>query len=128
MAGGASYICGLLSLQPMNELAFFFSAVFAQAGGQAQSPLSMIILWGGVFIIFYVFFILPQMRRQKKDKEFRKGLDKGQRVVTLSGIHGKVVSVEEHTVLLEVDEGVKLRMNKDAVARPLDQKPAETKK
>jgi preprotein translocase subunit YajC len=78
------------------------------------------LLYGAVFIVFFLFFIRPNMQRQKKDKLFRESLQKGSRVATVSGIHGKVVSIEDGTVLLEVDEGVKLRFDKSAIGRSLD--------
>lgn len=83
------------------------------AGG--QNPYSMLLLWGGVFVIFFFFFIRPQMQRQKKDKLFRENLKKGDRVVTAGGVYGRIVSVEDAVVLLEVDEGVKMRVRKVAV-------------
>lgn len=109
------------------------NTVAVSAGILAQSPakgpglVPTLLLWGGVFLIFYLFFILPQVRRQRKEKEFRNTLQKGQRVATLSGIHGRVVAVEDTSVLLEVDEGVKLRVDKVAIGRSLDT-PAESAK
>jgi preprotein translocase subunit YajC len=74
-----------------------------------------ILLMGGVIGIFYFFLILPQQRRAKKEKEFRDSLKKGDSVVTIGGLHGKIVHLDEHTVLLEVDNNVKLKFDRTAI-------------
>ncbi len=80
-------------------------------------------------VVFFVFMILPQIRRQKKEKEFRENLKKGDRVVTIAGIHGKIVTLDDDgSALIEVDEGVKLRMERAAIARHVGQKDSEAKK
>ncbi|MCB9235943.1 MAG: preprotein translocase subunit YajC [Bacteroidia bacterium] len=80
-------------------------------GGMMQ-----MILIGGIIVVFYFFMIRPQQKRQKEEKKFRESLGKGDRVVTIGGIYGKIVSVDETTVMVEVDsKGTKLRMDKSAV-------------
>jgi preprotein translocase subunit YajC len=79
-------------------------------GGYAQ-----LLFLGGFFVVFFLFFIRPQQQRQKKDRLFRENLKKGDRIVTAGGVYGKVVSVDGLSLLLEVDEGVKLRVRKVAV-------------
>lgn len=86
------------------------------AGGAGGSPISTLIMFGGIIVVFYFFMIRPQQKRQKQESKFRESLEKGKRVVTIGGIHGKVVSVEDEYVLLEVDSGVKLRVKKAAIS------------
>ena len=72
-------------------------------GGVNQ--LVMIVLMIGVF---YFFMIRPQMKKQKELKKFREGLKAGDKVVTIGGIHGKILEISEGTVLIQ-SEGTKLR-------------------
>ncbi len=86
-----------------------------QQGAQQNSwwsflPLLLII------VVFYFFFIRPQMKRSKDQKKFRESLQKGQKVVTIGGIHGRIVEIQDTTVTLEVDNEVRLRVEKSAVA------------
>ena len=75
----------------------------------------MIIMLGGMFLIMYFFMIRPQMKRQKEAKLFRDAVKKGDRVVTIGGLHGKVVSVSEKTLVLEFETG-KARVDKAAIS------------
>ncbi|MCE3007773.1 MAG: preprotein translocase subunit YajC [Bacteroidetes bacterium] len=79
-----------------------------------------IILLVGIMVVFYFFMIRPQMQRQKKEKEFRKNLQKGDKIVTLGGIHGRILSIEDNTVLVEVDDSVKMRFEKAAIRERQD--------
>ena len=63
----------------------------------------------------YFFMIRPQMKRQKEAKEYREAISKGDKVVTIGGVHGKVVSISDLTVVLEVESG-KLRVSKTALS------------
>jgi preprotein translocase subunit YajC len=81
---------------------------------QAEGGMSFFILIGGMFLIMYFFMIRPQVKKQKEAKSFREELSKGDKVVTIGGIHGKVVDMNERTVLLQVD-GAKIRMEKTAL-------------
>ncbi|MDC1282835.1 preprotein translocase subunit YajC [Crocinitomicaceae bacterium] len=72
----------------------------------------MIIL---MVVVFYFFMMRPQMKKQKELKAFRENLAAGNKVVTIGGIHGKILSVDESTILIST-EGGKLRMDKTAVS------------
>jgi preprotein translocase subunit YajC len=82
-------------------------------GGSAFGSLFFLVL---IFVVFYFFFIRPQMKRQKDSKKYRESLQKGQKVVTIGGIHGKIIEIQETTVTLEVEGGMRLRMEKSAIA------------
>ncbi len=84
-----------------------------QQGGGAGSSIIMIVL---MIAIFYFFMIRPQQKRQKEEKKFRESLQKGQQVVTIGGMHGKVVEVKETTVVIEVAHDVKIEMEKASIA------------
>ena len=77
-----------------------------------------IALWVGIIGVFYFFMIRPQQTKQKEQKKFLENLKKGDEVVTLGGVHGKVSSVNESTVILDVDgKGTKLTFERSAVSR-----------
>ena len=88
--------------------------VLLQAGG--GGAMSSIIMLVAIIVIFYFFMIRPQQKRQKEEKKFREALTKGQRVVTIGGVHGKIADVRETTVLIEVANDVKIEVEKTAVA------------
>ena len=69
-----------------------------------------------IFVVFYFFFIRPQVKRTKDQKKYRESLQKGQKIITIGGIHGKIVELQDTTVTIEVEGGVKLRIEKSAVA------------
>ena len=89
--------------------------ILLQAEAAGESDFSFIIRLGGMFLIMYFFMIRPQMKRQKEAKTFRDEISKGDKVVTIGGLHGKVISVSDLTVMLELESG-KARVDKTAVS------------
>lgn len=75
-----------------------------------------ILMLGLMVLIFYFFMIRPQMKKQKELKNFRENLKAGDKVVTIGGIHGKILEVSDTTVLVQA-EGTKLRFDKSAIAQ-----------
>ena len=69
-----------------------------------------------IIVVFYFFMIRPQMRKAKLERTYREKVQKGDKVVTIGGIHGKIVEVDATTFLIEVDSNVKLRIEKNAIA------------
>ena len=82
------------------------------AGGSGASSIIMIVV---MIVIFYFFMIRPNMKTQKEAKKFRENLMTGQKVVTIGGIHGKILEISETTVLIQ-SEGSKLRLEMSAIA------------
>ena len=78
--------------------------------------LVLIVLMIGVF---YFFMIRPQMKKQKELKKFREGLKAGDKIVTIGGIHGKILEISDATVLIQ-SEGTKLRLEKSAVSSAME--------
>ncbi len=92
---------------------FLFQDASSGLGGIGMFvPLLLIV------VVFYLFIIRPQQKREKKRKAMIAAVKKGDRVVTAGGIHGKIHQVEEGSasVLLDVDGGVKLRVEKQSLA------------
>ncbi|MCA8832894.1 preprotein translocase subunit YajC [Hymenobacter pini] len=90
----------------------------------ASGGYTQIIFIVGMVIVMYFFMIRPQQKRQADAKKLRAGLAKGSNVVTIGGLHGKVVDLSEETVTVEVDKGVRLRFDRSAIAREVAGKNA----
>ena len=84
---------------------------------QGGSGWSMWIMLALIFGVMWFFMIRPQKKQQKELQKFRDSLEKGDKVVTIGGIYGTVVEVKEATVLVEVDNGVKVRFSKQALIK-----------
>ena len=69
-----------------------------------------------IIVVFYFFMIRPQMKKAKDHKKFVEDLKKGDKVITTSGIHGKIVDLNETTFLIEVESGTKIRFEKSSVS------------
>jgi len=91
------------------------------AGGGMNSMFFMVAIIG----VMYFFFLRPQMKRQREENKYRKELSKGMRVVTTSGIHGKILEMDEETVLLEC-ENSRLRFLRSAISKELSAKIAKS--
>ena len=87
-----------------------------QAQPQQGADWSFFLMMGLLMVVFYFFMIRPQQKKAKDAKKFRESLQKGTKVVTIGGLHGKVVEVADATILLEVDSNVRLRFEKSAIA------------
>jgi preprotein translocase subunit YajC len=85
-------------------------------GGGGGSMYSTIIMFGAIFLIFYFMIIRPQQKRAKEREKLLSNLQKGDKVVTSSGLHGTIVNIDEKTVLLQVSDNVKLKYERSAIA------------
>ena len=75
-------------------------------------------LWIGLLLAFlWLVVIRPENKRQKEMKNLRAQLTKGDQIVTSGGIHGRVSQIEGETLVIKVDEKVKLKLDRNAVAR-----------
>ena len=87
-----------------------------------------LIFMGLIMVVFYMFFIRPQQKKQKQQKLFIEDLKKGDKVVTLAGIHGKINRInEDGTIDLEISPGSYIKMEKSAISMEMTQqvnKPA----
>lgn len=99
--------------------------VFAQAAG-GGGGLMNIVFFGALFAIMYFVLIRPQQKQAKEQQTMIAALKKGDDVITSSGILGKIFSVDEKVVTLEVGSGMKLRMLKSSVQGKVTIEPAKT--
>ena len=70
-----------------------------------------------IIVVMWFFMIRPQRKQQKELQKFREGLQKGDKVVTIGGIYGTVVEVKDRTLLLEIDNNVKIKVDKNSVVK-----------
>lgn len=87
-----------------------------------------IIFFGGIILVFYFFMIRPQQKKQKDAKKFQDEIKKGSHVVTVGGIHGKVFEVLDDEVMLDVDRGSMLKVDKSALSLDATKRINEEKK
>ena len=104
------------------------SASTGAAGGGTQL-VTMLVTFGLIIVVFYFLVIRPQNKKQKDAKKMLESVKKGDRVVTIGGMHGFVDSVKDDSVVLKVDDNVKIKFSKSAVSTVLERKeePADTK-
>lgn len=78
---------------------------------------SMLFIMGAMILVFYFFMIRPQAKKAKDAKKFQENLQKGDRIVTIAGIHGTVNKVnEDNTLSLEINPGSYLKIEKSAIS------------
>ncbi len=82
-----------------------------QEGGGLMSFLPLVL----IVVVFYMFFIRPQMKKSKEQRKYREALKKGDKIVTIGGIHGKILEVREKTFVIEVDGQNRLTIDRTAV-------------
>jgi preprotein translocase subunit YajC len=85
------------------------------AGGGGIMP--QFIMIGLIFVVFYFFMIRPQMKKAKDQKAYMAAIEKGAKIVTIGGIHGKIVEVQETTFIIEVEGGNRLKIQKSAISK-----------
>lgn len=109
------------------ELSLFLAQA-APAGGSAPNPLAQMFPMVIIMVLAYMLIIRPQLKRQKDQKNLVSALKKGDQVVTIGGIHGIITSVQDTTVMVKVDDNVKLRFQRtaiDQIVKPSAAAPAE---
>ncbi len=80
------------------------------------SGMSSIFMFGLILVVFYFFMIRPQTKKMKDARKFADSIEKGQRIVTIGGIHGKIEEVKDTTVIIVVEGGTKLKIEKRAIS------------
>ena len=97
----------------MNTL--YIIAMAPQQGQGSGSYISTIVMFGLIAFIFYFMILRPQQKRQKERQQILDNVKKGDKVVTISGMHATVIGLEEKTVLLQAADNVKLKFDKTAI-------------
>jgi preprotein translocase subunit YajC len=99
----------------INYILLFAPPQSAEGGSSSSSLLSFLPLVL-IIVVFYLFFIRPQMKKSKDQKKFRENLKRGDKVITIGGLHGKIAEMDETTVTLEVGNQVRMTFEKSAIA------------
>jgi len=95
-----------------------YQTIFLQTGGSGINNFIMIPL---MLLVVYLFMIRPQIRKQKKEKQFQSAIKKGAKVITTSGIHGKIVELNDSDCVLETGAG-KIKFERSAISMELSKK------
>jgi preprotein translocase subunit YajC len=85
-------------------------------GGGSASIITSLIPFAAIIAIFYFLIIRPQNKKQKETQRMLEALKKGDKVVTIGGVHGTIQSVKDKTVIVRVDENVKMEFSRSAVS------------
>ncbi len=92
--------------------------ILLQEPGAQGGGVGSLLLLVGIMVIFFIFMIRPQMKKQKEEQKFRESLQKGDAVITIGGISGKIVEIKgDNTVMLEIAKDVVIKVSKSALLK-----------
>jgi preprotein translocase subunit YajC len=108
-------------------LLYFFGQTCGPAGseGGGGNPLMSFLPLILIIVVFYFLLILPQQRRQKKHQKMLQEINKGDRVITSSGMYGTIANVKERSFIVVIADGVKVEIEKGHITNVLN-KPSES--
>lgn len=88
----------------------------AGGDGGGGGMTSTLIMFGLIFVIFYFMIVRPQQKRQKERQRMLDNLKKGDKILTAGGIHGTIMGMEEKTVLVQIADGIKVKVDRGSVS------------
>lgn len=83
---------------------------------QQGNGLGQILIFVAIIVVFYFFMIRPQQKKSKDQKKFIEEVKKGDYVVTIGGIHGRIAEMEGDTIILEVERGARIKFSRSAIS------------
>ncbi len=90
----------------------------AQPGGGAMMPIMLV----GMIVVMYFFMIRPQQKRAKEQKKFAESMGTGDKIITTSGIHGRIVRTnEDGTIVIEIDRNTNVTIERQAISMEMTQ-------
>ena len=107
--------------QLFSNLPMLMAAPGASGTQGSGSILPTLVTFGLVFVIFYFLIIRPQNKKKKDAENMLKALAKGDRVVTIGGIHGTIQTIKDDTVVLKIDSSTKMTMSRSAISNVSEQ-------
>lgn len=107
----------------MNKI--FFLQVTTENNNSGVMNIIFLVV---IFVIFYFFMVRPQNKKRKELQNMRDSLKKGQSIVTIGGIHGKISDVHESTVTVIVDSNTKIKVDKSSISMDSSTKLTEENK
>ena len=99
----------------------------AQSGGGGTQLVTMLVTFGLIIVVFYFLVIRPQNKKKKDAQKMLENIKKGDRVVTIGGMHGYVESARDDAVVLKVDDNVKIKFSKSAISQVLERGSGDSK-
>jgi len=113
------------------ELLLALAGSFASTGGSSASTtgsmVTSFVTFGLIIVIFYFLLIKPQRKKDKELKDMVNSVAKGDKIVTIGGIHGTVVAVREKTAVIKIDDTCRIEINKSAISSVLNKKGSSAK-
>jgi preprotein translocase subunit YajC len=94
-----------------------YAAAQSPGGGGAGSAVTQILFFAAIFAIFYFLLIRPQQRQKREKQQMLSAVKRGDRVVTTGGLHGTIVGLNEHTVVLKIADQVRVEVDRGAIGR-----------
>ena len=82
-----------------------------------QNPIMSFLPLLLIIVVFYFFMIRPQMKKQKDLRKYRESLQKGDKVITTGGIYGKINALKDNHIIVEIDDNVKIKIDKSAILK-----------
>jgi len=98
----------------LNQILLMSPPAGGAAGGAGMSMNLIFILL--IFVVFYFFMIRPQMKKQKQAAKFKEEIKKGDRIITIGGLHGKIAEISDKNFIIEVEGGMRIKIEKSAVS------------
>ena len=113
----------------MNNL--LFAAFGPQGGatsgsGSSGSPMSLIFMIIAIFAVMYFLMIRPQQRQKKQHQELLSKIAKGDKVVTVGGIHGTIAGVKDNTVIVKIADNVKVEVSRASITKVVSSKTTKS--
>jgi len=100
----------------MNLLFTILQCQPAGGSGKSGGGYETILMFALLIVVFYFFFIRPQTKKNKEMRKYREALQKGDKVVTIGGLHGKINEIRETTFVLELIDKTRVEVEKSAVS------------
>jgi preprotein translocase subunit YajC len=97
-------------------------------GGILSSPIGMTIIMVGFIAFFYFVIVRPQNKKRKQHEQMMSAISKGDKVVSIGGIHGKVVSVKDNAIVVRIGANTEITFDKSAISRVVGEKSVDTGK
>ncbi|MFH1004641.1 MAG: preprotein translocase subunit YajC [Bacteroidota bacterium] len=101
--------------------------ILMNPSGGDQSPVGSLVFLGLIFVVFYFFMIRPQIKKTKQQNKFRQEIKKGDKIITIGGVHGKIIEVGDTTFIIEVEGANRLKIEKTAISMESSQQLVEKK-
>ena len=86
------------------------------SGGSDGGGMGNLFFLGAIILVFYFFMIRPQSKKMKDQKQFKESIEKGARIVTIGGLHGKIIGVSDKYFMIESEGNVKLKIDRTAIS------------